>query len=117
VETLRVPSSVLVALQWVGAIWPGCAILGCSILNLRRRTCAFLAAAYLLDAALVGLLVMTNERLQFVWLVTDTTLAAALAVPILELAWTRCVSLCGMRTPLAHRPIPVTAATGATPES
>jgi hypothetical protein len=66
-------------IQW-GSIWPGFALLGAWFLGLNRRTCAFLAAAYILDAAFLGLLTPTNYRLQFIWFVTDTVLASCLVV-------------------------------------
>jgi hypothetical protein len=44
-----------------------------------------LAVAYVADALFLGFLTPTNVRLQFVWIVTDTALAAGLVVGVFGL--------------------------------
>ncbi len=92
-KTKPVAARSLTGLQWLGSLWPGFAILGCALLGLNRRTCVFLGAAYLLDALFIGLLTPTNIRLQFIWIVTDTALAAGLVVAVLSLVGRRVVVL------------------------
>jgi hypothetical protein len=77
-------------LRGVATLWPGFAIIFCGLLGLNRRTCAFLAAAYVLEALLIaacGCSDMANERYQAVWLATDTALAAVIVAPAAELAF------------------------------
>jgi hypothetical protein len=69
--------------QWA-SIWPGFALLGTWFLGFNRRTCAFLAAAYVLDAVFLGFMTPTNFRLQFIWFVTDTVLTSCLVVGCLH---------------------------------
>ena len=72
---------VMGVLRSAGRIWPGFALILCAALGLNRRTCALLAIVYILEAALLSICMPTefaHERFQSVWLVTDTTLAAAL---------------------------------------
>lgn len=64
----------------LGSLWPGFALLGFWLLGLNPKACILLAAAYLFDAVFLGLLTPTNFRLQFIWIVTDTALAAGLLV-------------------------------------
>ncbi|MFQ5493959.1 MAG: ArnT family glycosyltransferase [Phycisphaerae bacterium] len=61
---------------WLGSLWPGFALIALAFLRLRARTCAFLAVAYVVDAAFIGLLTPTTARLQFVWIAIDTTMGA-----------------------------------------
>lgn len=75
---------VLKLMRKLGCLWPGFAILACGWLGLDRRTCGFLALAYFLEALFLGLLTPTNMRLQFIWIVTDTVLAAGLLVGIAD---------------------------------
>ncbi|UCE60427.1 MAG: glycosyltransferase family 39 protein [Phycisphaerales bacterium] len=82
--------ATLNAARWLGSLWPGLAILACGILGIRRRTCFLLAALYVADAVLIGALTPTTPRLQFVWLVPDTTLAAALVVTVPAVLLSRC---------------------------
>ncbi|UCG15679.1 MAG: hypothetical protein JSV19_10335 [Phycisphaerales bacterium] len=77
--------SLMDASRRLGDLWPGFALLLCGVLGLNRTTCCVLAAAYVLEALLIGFVTVTTERFQFVWLATDTTLAAALPVGVL--AW------------------------------
>lgn len=87
----------LAGLVWLGSIWPGFALLGFPLLGLKRRTCLFLATAYLVDALFIGFLTTTSMRLQFIWIVTDTALAAGLVVGLLDIARIR---LSAIRRPL-----------------
>lgn len=72
-------------LDKLGSLWPGLALMGCGLFGLNRRTCGFLALAYMLDALFIGFLTPTNLRMQFIWFTTDTVLAASL--------WPGCVML------------------------
>ncbi|MBI4717680.1 MAG: glycosyltransferase family 39 protein [Planctomycetes bacterium] len=72
--------------QWLGSLWPGFALLGCFWLGLNRRTCGLLAAAYVLEALLVGALATTTNRFQEVWVATDTALAASLVFVVVAAA-------------------------------
>jgi hypothetical protein len=85
-------TDVLGVLRGVGSLWPGFALILCAVLGLNRRTCAFLAVAYVLDAALISICCPSEAatgRYQSVWLVTDTVLATALVVVPLQVAWSR----------------------------
>ena len=88
-KTKSVSEWSLAALVWLGSVWPGFALLGCFLLGLNRRTCACLAAAYVLDALFIGLLTPTNARLQFIWIVTDTALIAGLVAGLLSIVETK----------------------------
>ncbi len=79
-KSKRPIETVLKVLDRVGRLWPGFALLACGLLGLNRRLCGVLALAYLLEAMFIGFLTPTNERLQFIWVVTDTTLVAGLIV-------------------------------------
>jgi hypothetical protein len=81
--------AILGGLRRVGSLWPGFALIFCGLLRLNRQTCAFLAAAYVLEAFLVAATsfsALANVRFQYVWLATDTTLAAALVASLLAAA-------------------------------
>jgi len=72
---------VLSVLAAVASLWPGLALIFHRLLGLNRRTCLFLTTAYVLDAAIVAAVAFSDgdiARFQYVWLGTDTTLAAAL---------------------------------------
>ena len=76
-------------LSALGAIWPGFALLLCVAFGLNRRACLFFACAYLAESAIIGAVGATdsaNERFQFVWMATDTALAAGLIVPVVSWA-------------------------------
>lgn len=75
----------LYGLTWLGSAWPVFALLGCFLLKLNWRICAFLAAAYVVEALLISSLTPTTARLQFIWIVTDTALAAGLIVGVMDL--------------------------------
>jgi hypothetical protein len=75
----------LAGLTWLGSAWPALALLGCFLLKLNWRICAFLAAAYVAEALLLSSLIPTTARLQFVWIVVDTALAAGLVVGVMDL--------------------------------
>ncbi len=79
-KTKPVAQWPLAGLARLSSLWPAVALLGCFLLGLNRKTCAVLAAAYLLDALFIGLLTPTNARLQFIWIVIDTSLAAGAVV-------------------------------------
>jgi hypothetical protein len=81
----------LAGLAWLGSIWPGFALLLCPFLGLNRRTCAVIAAAYVLDALVLGFVTPTNSRLQFIWVASDTSLAAAFIASLAAASY-RCVS-------------------------
>lgn len=79
----------------LGSLWPGFAILLCTVVGLNRRVCVFVGLAYLLDASIIGVAASTYasiERMEAVWLTVDTTLTAALlgasALSVLNLART-----------------------------
>lgn len=74
----------LAGLTWLATLWPGVALLGCPLFGLNRRTCAVLATAYILDALFIGFLTPTNVRLQFIWIVVDTSLTAGAAIGVLH---------------------------------
>lgn len=76
-------TSALNALNRLGGLWPGFALLLCGFLRLNRTTCLVLAAMYVTEAVLLSAVTVTDTRYQSVWLVTDTTLAAALPVALL----------------------------------
>ncbi len=67
-------------LNWLGSLWPGFALVGCGLLGLNRKCCLFLAMAYVCEALFIGFLTPTTDRLQFIWIVTDTMLASGVAV-------------------------------------
>ena len=69
----------------IGSLWPGFALLLCPWLGLNRRTCFILAAMYIVEAACLSIITVTDQRYQSVWMVCDTALAAAL--PVCALAW------------------------------
>lgn len=78
---------VMGVLRSIASLWPGFALIGCSLLGLNRRTCALLAMAYVLEAgilAVCGATDIANERYQFVWLATDTALVACLVAPAVD---------------------------------
>ena len=78
-------------LSGVALVWPGFALIGCGLLGLNRRTCALLAAVYVLDAAIVAATAFSDgdiARFQYVWIATDTTLVAALVTPAVQAAAT-----------------------------
>jgi len=81
-QTRPVAATTLGGLRWLASLWPGFAIIGCPILGLRRTTCWLIAGVCIADAVLIGAFTPTNSRLQFIWLVTDTSLAAALIVAL-----------------------------------
>lgn len=70
------------ALHWLATLWPGFALAALAFVGVQRRTCAVLAIAYVLDALMIGVFTAANERMSFVWVVSDTTLAAALVALI-----------------------------------
>lgn len=76
-KTKPVAATALSIAAWVGSLWPGFALIGCAWLGLRRRTCVLLAVLYAADALALGFVTPTTARLQFVWIVSDTALAAA----------------------------------------
>lgn len=85
-------ADVLGVLRGVAHLWPGFALILCGILGLNRRTCAFLAAAYVLEAILISICCPSESaaiRYQCVWLATDITLAAAFVSVPLQLVWSR----------------------------
>jgi hypothetical protein len=67
------------AALYLAKIWPGFAIILCGLLRLNRTTCVILGLIYFAEASFISTVSVTSERFQFVWLATDTTLAAALA--------------------------------------
>ncbi len=73
-----IAANLLSGLSQVKNLWPGFALLLCGFLGLNRTTCCVLAAAYVLEAVLIGIVTITDQRFQFIWVVTDTTLSAAL---------------------------------------
>ena len=76
-------------LRGLASLWPGFALILCGPLGLNRRTCGFLAAAYMLDALLIaacGSTDVANQRYQCTWLAADTVLAAAILTPAARLA-------------------------------
>jgi hypothetical protein len=75
----------LAVLTWMGELWPGVALILCGILRLNRRTCYVLAAIYVAEAVLLSATTITNPRYQGVWIMFDTTLAAA--PPTVVLLW------------------------------
>ncbi len=75
----------LAGLTWLSSAWPALALLAYFPLKLNRRICAFLAAAYLVEALLITAMTPTTARLQFSWIVTDTALAAGLVVGVMDL--------------------------------
>lgn len=81
-------------LGWLASWWPGIALLGFFVIGLPGSTCALIGLAYVLDAVLIGALIMTNARMQFIWLVTDTVLSAALFAPLIEFAIARVSMWC-----------------------
>lgn len=92
-------AATLDALHAVSMLWPGFALVACALTGIQRRTCAVLAAVYVLDALMIGVLIAANERMSFVWIVTDTTLAATFVM--LLAAWTMRYArraLAGLRT-------------------
>lgn len=77
----------LAILRAAGSLWPGFAILLGGVMGLNRRVCLFLGLCYLFDAMLVGAFGASepaNARYQWVWIVPDTALAAALFVPLIS---------------------------------
>jgi len=83
-KTKPTAAAVMSILDWVASLWPGFALLLCGWLGLNRTTCVVLAAAYVLDAVLVSTATITSDRFQWVWLATDTALAAALPVALVR---------------------------------
>ncbi len=79
-KTKAPAAHVVKGMDYVATLWPGFALLGSYWLGLNRKTCLFLALAYILDAVFIGFLTPTTARIQFTWLMTDTTLAGALVV-------------------------------------
>ena len=55
----------------------------CPWLGLNRAACYVLAAMYFSDAVLLSGVTVTEERYHAVWMVADTTLAAAVPTVIL----------------------------------
>ncbi len=96
-KTKPVVVTSLNALTWLADLWPGFALLLCGFVGLNRVTCCVLAAAYVAEAMLLGTMTITNTRYQTVWVVTDTTLAAALPTVVLaglaSRAWARVRSM------------------------
>lgn len=84
-KTKPVAERPLAGLTWLATLWPGVALFGCPLFGLNRKTCSVLAAAYLLDALFIGFLTPTNVRLQFIWIVIDTSLAAGAAIGVLHI--------------------------------
>jgi len=72
-KTKPVVRHTLVAMQLLGSIWPVAALILGWWLGLKRYACAFLLTACVADALFIGFLTPTNDRLQFIWFVTDTT--------------------------------------------
>lgn len=72
----------------VASLWPGFALMLCAGLCLNRRTCAFLAAVYVLEAGVIavcGTDDSSNWRYGTAWLAMDATLAAALVGPVVAI--------------------------------
>ncbi len=75
-------------LRAVAGLWPGFALILCGALGLNRRTCMFLAVAYVFEAMLIGAIGSTdlaNTRYQYVWLAIDTALVAVIVAPGVQL--------------------------------
>ena len=75
--------SLLRAVDYVGTIWPGFALIACGILGLNRKTCLLLGAIYIVECIGISAMSATDAaipRFQVVWIVTDATLAAAFLV-------------------------------------
>ncbi|UCG15084.1 MAG: glycosyltransferase family 39 protein [Phycisphaerales bacterium] len=86
-STLPVVVDTLGVIRGVASLWPGFALIFCGLLGLNRRTCGLLACAYVLEALIIAVCGSTdvaNERYQFVWLATDTALAACLVTPVIR---------------------------------
>lgn len=80
-------SDTIAALDRVGSIWPGFALVLMAALGLNRRACALLAVAMVLEALAYSVFASTDDslqRFQFVWIALDTTLAAAVFAPVLR---------------------------------
>lgn len=82
-KTKPIVISVLDFLTRLGNLWPGFALLLCPWLRLNRATCYVLAAMYVADAVLLSGVTVTEPRYHAVWMVADTTLAAAVPTVIL----------------------------------
>jgi len=79
-KTKPIVADTLNSLTWLSELWPGFALIGFVLLGLHKRTCVFLATAYVVDALFIGFLTPTTARIQFTWIVTDTVLVAGLVV-------------------------------------
>ncbi|MFQ5589850.1 MAG: hypothetical protein ACE5HE_01690 [Phycisphaerae bacterium] len=84
-KTLPVVVAVVDVMTRCGDLWPGFALLLCGFLGLNRATCYTLAAAYIAEAILLGAMTITNSRYQTVWVVFDTTLAAAVPAGVVAM--------------------------------
>ena len=96
-------------LRAVGSLWPGFALIFCSLLGLNRRVCALLALSYVLDGMIIGVCGSTdvaNERYQFIWLATDAALVACLVTPAVEAAAAYVAGLARLLRPPAPHAVP-----------
>jgi len=102
--SMRTPvADVLGVFRDVASLWPGFALILCGVLGLNRRTCAFFAIAYVLEAVLIAFTCPSEfacQRYMCVWLATDAALTAALVTRLVSLA---AAQLKAIRTP--NRPV------------
>lgn len=85
VDSVEEVKSLRIETRGWGVSLPACPWVRCFLLEFNRSLCAFLVAAYAVEALFISSLTPTSGRLQFVRIVNDTTLAAGLVVGVMDL--------------------------------
>ncbi len=67
-------------LRWLGSAWPILGLIVCFLFGVNRSVCALILTVWLAEAFFVALMTPTLDRLQFVWIAIDATMAAAVFV-------------------------------------
>jgi len=69
--------------RWLGSAWPMLGLLTCLAFRVHRNVCLLILAMWLAEAFFIALVIPTFDRLQFIWIVVDTTMAASIfALPL-----------------------------------